>query len=209
MRSFIFFALFLSLSFAATIGPRIFEQDDFGDPSWEQFVYSVGVDCEQATIKLIVMDGDYQRVEEANTYLKYVDYSSPLISSNSTGGDGVVLHKLPGSTQLMRGLFILVIEKQGFRTKEVHFDIYGCYAEEKELPEEEEIEEETETTEDYPDEEEEEAMENITENETDFTENITENKTADEEGGEEPENDLCLPALLIPLLAVAYIKSQQ
>src|SRR5262249_10152163 len=37
------------------------------------------------------------------------------------------VHKLPGQVQLMRGLFILGIQKHGFQSKEVHFDLYPCF----------------------------------------------------------------------------------
>jgi len=74
------------------------------------------------------MDGSFERIGGAGTYLKYVDFSSPLISSVETDGDGSAIHSLPGNTTLMRGLFILVMEKDGFRSKEVHFDIAPCYS---------------------------------------------------------------------------------
>ena len=95
---------------------------------FDEFVYSISVDCTAATIRLIVMDEEYQGVQDAKTYLKYVDFASPLLSNVVTDKDGFTLHKLPGQTTLMRGLFILVMEKKGFRSKEVHFDISPCYS---------------------------------------------------------------------------------
>jgi hypothetical protein len=127
------FLLFLLIIFprpaiAATIAPTVYEQDDLGDPVLlKDFTYSLSVDCAAAVINVIVMDGHNKPVESAYTYLKYIDFSTPLISKGPTDREGFVLHKLPGSTTLMRGLFILVIEKAGFRSKEIHFDISGCY----------------------------------------------------------------------------------
>lgn len=95
---------------------------------FDEFVYSISVDCTAATIKLIVMDEEYEPVQDTSTYLKYVDFASPLLSTVKTDKDGFALHKLPGQTTLMRGLFILVMEKKGFRSKEVHFDIAPCYS---------------------------------------------------------------------------------
>jgi hypothetical protein len=121
-------ALALSgLSAAMVVGPAIYEQDDFGDPALAQFTYSLSADCTASTISMIIMNGSNKPVKDANTYLKYVDFSSPLLSSVVTDKDGFALHKLPGNVQLMRGLFILVIEKKGFRNKEVHFDLYPCF----------------------------------------------------------------------------------
>lgn len=127
MRGLAFALILFSTCFAATAPPRIYEQDDLGDPMFKEFVYAISVDCTASAIKLYVMDEDYEPVQDAGSLLKYVDFSSPLLSSVETDKDGFALHKLPGQTTLMRGLFILVMEKDGFRSKEVHFDISPCY----------------------------------------------------------------------------------
>ena len=120
--------LLLALASAAVIGPTVYEQKDLGDPIFAEFTYSLSADCTAATISVIVMNESQKPVEGANTYLKYVDFASPLISSVKTDDDGFALHKLPGDVKLMRGLFILVIEHKGYRNKEIHFDISGCYS---------------------------------------------------------------------------------
>lgn len=123
-------AALLLLAFIAhgiIVGPAIYEQDDFGDIAWSEFTYSLSADCTAATITTIVMNESNKPVKDANAYLKYIDFSSPLIGSAVSDKDGYVLHKLPGDVKLMRGLFILVIEKKGYRTKEVHFDLYPCF----------------------------------------------------------------------------------
>jgi hypothetical protein len=113
---------------AESVGPQIYEQKDLGDVSLKEFVYSVSADCTAATISVIVMNESYVRESGANTYLKYVDFSSQLMSQMQTGQDGAALLKLPGNVNLMRGMFILVIEKHGFRNKEIHFDLSPCYS---------------------------------------------------------------------------------
>ncbi len=114
---------------ANVIAPTVYEQKDLGDPIFlHDFTYSLSADCTAATISIIVMDDHNVPVEGAYTYLKYVDFSSPLLAQGPTDREGFILDKLPGSSTLMRGLFILVIEKKGFRNKEVHFDISGCYS---------------------------------------------------------------------------------
>lgn len=127
MRHLLLAIVLFSVCSAARVAPIIYEQDDLGDPIFDEFVYSISTDCEAATIRVVVMDEQYLPVEGAGTFLKYVDFSSPLLSTGESGADGRVLHQLPGNTSLMRGLFILVIEKNGFRSKEVHFDISPCY----------------------------------------------------------------------------------
>lgn len=134
MRSFLFLLFLLSISSAIIIGPRIYEQEDFGDISLEEFTYSLSVDCSNGQINAIVMDGNNTPVGGADTYLRYVDYAQPLISSTETLGDGTAVHDLPGKVSFMRGLFILVIHKDGFRGKEVHFDILGCLTNQTWIP---------------------------------------------------------------------------
>jgi hypothetical protein len=122
----VFFAI-IGLSQAATIAPRIYEQDDFGDPIFKQFTYSISTDCTAATIQIYVLNASNKPVQNAGTYLKYIDFSSPLLSHADSDKDGYTLHRLPGQVTLMRGLFILVIEKNGYRSKEVHFDLSPCW----------------------------------------------------------------------------------
>jgi hypothetical protein len=121
--------LFLTPLHAKSVAPTIYEQKDMGDESvLRQLTYSISVDCTAAAINLIVMDDHNQPLGGADTYLRYVDFSTPLIAQGKTDKNGFILEKLPGSTLLMRGLFILVMEKNGFLNKEIHFDISGCYS---------------------------------------------------------------------------------
>ncbi|MFH0737941.1 MAG: hypothetical protein V1827_05010 [Candidatus Micrarchaeota archaeon] len=119
--------LFIGVCGAAVVGPRIYEQDDFGDIIFKEFAYSISADCVASRIDLYVYNESLKPVPGVNTYLKYIDFSSPLLSSAVTDKDGYSLHKLPGQVTLMRGLFILVIEKTGYRSKEVHFDLSPCW----------------------------------------------------------------------------------
>jgi hypothetical protein len=122
------FLLFLSfLSNAIIVGPAIYEQDDFGDISWSEFTYSISADCTAGTVTTIVMDESNDPVKDANVYLQYIDFSTPLIGSAVSDKDGYVLHKLPGQVKLMKGFFVLGIQKKGYRSKEVHFDLYPCF----------------------------------------------------------------------------------
>jgi hypothetical protein len=125
--------LIFSVANAIIVGPTVYEQDDFGDILWNEFTYSLSVDCDDAVLNVIVMNESIRPVGEAGTYLKYVDYASPLVSSGTTDNQGRISHKLPGNVSLMRGLFILVIEKGGYRTKEIHFDILKCLGNQTEI----------------------------------------------------------------------------
>ncbi len=197
----IFFLVFLvNIAGAAVVAPTIYEQRDLGTPSLEEFTYSISVDCTSASIHVHVLDEEYEQVEGANTYLKYIDFAQPLISSGETDKEGYFLHKLPGNVKLMRGFFILVIQKSGFRNKEIHFDIGRCYNDEvppkepeKESPDPEEIPEVEE-----PD------LPKVIEPENE-TEEIVENTTGTEEQEETSPAGLC-PGILALLILYKFFR---
>ena len=118
----------LAISQALVVGPMIYEQKDMGDIGLKEFVYSMSADCTAGTITITVMNSSYMALGGANTYLQYTQFSSQILSSVQTDPDGVALHKLPGNVKLMQGLFIMVIEKYGYRNKEIHFDLSPCFS---------------------------------------------------------------------------------
>lgn len=180
MRPVLFFLVLISL--ASTIGPVIYEQRNMGFYKFPELLYVIDVDCDSAVVNLTVMDANFTKIEGVGTHIKYVDYSTPLISSEKTDGNGFVEHQLPGNTSLMRGMFILVIEKKNYRSREIHFDISRCYSPEPEIqPEQPAWQEPAETEPTQP----QTTIENIT------------NKTAE---ADEPKS--CLPAVFIAFIMV-------
>ncbi len=114
-------------AYAMVVGPAIYEQKDFGNIGQHQFTYSLSADCNASVITAIIYNESNKPVQDANVLLSYVDFSTPLLRNLNTDKDGLAILKLPGQVQLMRGLFILVIQKNGFKSKEVHFDLYPCF----------------------------------------------------------------------------------
>ncbi len=121
------FIFLFGISNALVVGPVIYEQKDFGTMGQHQFTYSLSADCNASVITAIIYNESNKPVQDANVLLSYVDFSTPLLRNLYTDKDGVAILKLPGQVQLMRGLFILVIQKSGFKSKEVHFDLYPCF----------------------------------------------------------------------------------
>ncbi len=122
------FLILILAAASANVGPKVYEQKDMGPPSLKQFTYSMSVNCTAATLRVIVMDGKLELVQGASTYLKYIDFSQPLISSEKSDENGWVIHKLPGNVSLMRGFFVLVIQKEGYKNKEIHLDLSPCFS---------------------------------------------------------------------------------
>jgi hypothetical protein len=125
------FIIAVSFSFAypsgnLTITP--FEYRDFGNASLPEFDgMAITIDCNSAVLGAHVASSGAP-VAGAMTYLEYVDYSTPLLSSRQTDGSGNALHRVPsGNISHMSGLFVLAVEKAGYRRREAHFDIGACF----------------------------------------------------------------------------------
>jgi hypothetical protein len=129
LRTILLFIIALTLTaHANVVGPKVYEQKDMGDISLNQFIYSLSADCTAATVSVTVMNETAKPLRGVHTYLNYVEFSSQLMATAETDQDGVALLKLPGNVKLMHGLFTLVLEKYGYKNKEIHFDLSPCFA---------------------------------------------------------------------------------
>jgi hypothetical protein len=136
MKKIFLFLLLVSFSFAlypgvVTIEPIEFK--DFGNASEPTFNITLQMDCLDASLKQIT-ESDGLRVTGVDSYLKYVQYHVPLLSSGTTDSSGVFIHKFPGNVSYYTGLFTLTVEKNGYRKKELHFDISACFVNVTEPP---------------------------------------------------------------------------
>jgi len=207
MKSVFVFLLLFSLSIGAETIMLIFEQRDFGPTYEEQFdEILVTMDCDADIITIYVTD-EHQPAAGAVVRLLYVDYSVPLLGAGPTDSAGKFQYTLVGDKNLMNGLFLVVIEKEGYNNKEAHFDVRKCtYEREEEPPPQPEPAPEEEPEEEPPPvEEPEEPIEEpeAPEPEENITENVTENITG--EHGEEEAAPLC-PSFMILLLLLVLIK---
>ncbi|MFN7991279.1 MAG: hypothetical protein U0R44_03940 [Candidatus Micrarchaeia archaeon] len=126
LAALVFLSLF-SFVHAFVVGPAIYEQKDFGSEDLHQFTYSLSADCNASVINAVIYDEKNKPVGDVNLLLSYIDFAQPLLRNVNTDKDGLAVLKLPGQVSLMRGMFILVIQKTGYMNKEVHFDLYPCF----------------------------------------------------------------------------------
>ena len=122
------FCFFISISNAKIIAPKIYAQNDMGDYTLKQMTYAITVDCDQKLINLTSMDEHIKILPNVSYYVQYIDYSNPLIASNKTNLNGLGIVNLPGETKFLRGLFVLFMQKSGYKNKEIDFAINGCYS---------------------------------------------------------------------------------
>jgi len=120
--------LLLALSSATWVAPSYVGDNVYGDPALEQFRYAISVDCSQGVVRSLVLGPGFERVSDAKSYLTYVEVEHTLVSTERTDSSGDLRHGLPGQPRYMRGLFILLLEKPGFRNQEVYFTIEGCWS---------------------------------------------------------------------------------
>jgi len=204
MRFLLLLLLILSVAAAVETPLTIYEQRSLGVVYEEDFDdMAITMDCDESVITIHIRS-DGKPITGAVARLIYVDYSVPLLAAGPTDVEGRFVYKLVGERDFMTGLFLVVVEKEGYKNKEAHFDIHKCIIEAEEV---EIIEEIPETEEPpvtppppKPPEEKPPAVEpNVTEN---ITENVSINVTA--EAGEDAPPSVCpsLFLLLFPFCAL-------
>lgn len=216
MRNLVLILFLLSVCVAVETPMKIFEQRDFGPSYEEQFdnLY-VTMDCDAEVIYIYVSDDDAP-VTGAVVRVLYIDYSTPLLASGPTDANGRLSYKIVGEEDFMTGLFLVVVEKEGYNNKEAHFDISICIAEEEiteEVVEEEIIEEEVVIEEEVPEPEPEPEQipepepEEISEPEENIT-NITETNVTVNETGEPEEGApdyVCVSSFILLLALIPLV----
>ncbi len=202
MRLVLCILLVLSVSMAAETELAIFEQRDLGVEYHDEFdALYITMDCEEELMTIYVKS-DGEPVTGAMVRLIYIDYSVPLLAAGPTDVDGKFTYKLIGERDFMTGLFLVVVEKEGYKNKEAHFDIARCIGaeegEEEEIPPPAEEEPEEELPPPPPSEEEQLPAENKT--------NVTENVTGEPE--EEVTDYICIPPAILLLFSFLSLIKQ-
>lgn len=133
-KYFLIFLILLSISYSDVIAPNLISQDDHLDPHLPSFVFSFSIDCNRSTGTFYVFDSNLTPIQNVSSYLSYIDYSTPLLSKSFSDSNGKITHSLIGKTIYMRGMFVWYFVKDGYRPKEVHFDIRKCYENQSVIP---------------------------------------------------------------------------
>jgi hypothetical protein len=128
MKKFLALLFLISFSFAIypgniTVTP--FEYKDFGKDDLPVFNVTMKMDCVEKKLSADVSSGGAP-VPGVTTYLKYVQYDNPLLSTKISDSSGQVTHMVHGNISFMTGIWVLVMEKADFRKREAHFEILDC-----------------------------------------------------------------------------------
>ena len=210
---FVFLAFFVS-SFAMEI--KAIEEKETSAVGAGHFDISILFDCNRTIEFNIKSEGS--PVPAATVFVFYEERYTSLLGTGETDSSGGYAYKIIGDPKNMKNLFLVTVEKSGFRTKEAHFllpDEEACIRQNKsaESPESPGQYQQNESQ----------QIENKQENETggagQATEGQIQNNAGKEEseqnqttdGGKTGENEkqktegaLCAPFLLLPLAIVSF-----
>lgn len=118
--------IFVLLIIAATIGhsiaPEIYGIKDTGSMNLPNIDVNLSIDCTNKNLEL------FSNVDDAQVTMFYTDYGySPLPNRVKTNEEGYAIMEVPGSLNYLTGLFILRIDKQGFKSREIEFTYGKCF----------------------------------------------------------------------------------
>jgi hypothetical protein len=117
--------LLLGVSFAQVVEADIVEEKDSGAESLPALEAALWVDCESGNATL-TLGSNGSRVEGATVFLFRTDSAYKLLARSSTDKEGVSTVRPPGKISYLNDLYVLRIEKSGFRTKEAEFTFWNC-----------------------------------------------------------------------------------
>ncbi|MEW6036435.1 MAG: hypothetical protein AB1529_07530 [Candidatus Micrarchaeota archaeon] len=117
--------LLLGLGFAQVVEADIVEEKDTGAEAAPALVAALWLDCESGNATL-TLSSNGSRVEGATVFLFRADSAYKLLARSSTDEEGVSTVRPQGKTPYLNDLYILRIEKSGFRTKEIEFTFWNC-----------------------------------------------------------------------------------
>lgn len=104
----------------------IMEQKETGVEGTQHFNISLFYDCNKTLFVHIADEVTSAPVSSAIVRLFYEERYTPLLGTGLTNASGDYQYTLIGDPKLMRNIFLVVVEKQDFITKEAHFVLPRC-----------------------------------------------------------------------------------
>lgn len=137
MRLAVLILLIMSLGFAFTVQADYIGVQETGNENLESLDVSIFIDCDQKDLTVAVLGADSEQpIQGASAFLFYTDYEYQLLATGTSDSDGNAAITVPGTIDYLQALFILRIDKSGYRTKEIEFAYEKCFQDPPEEPEE-------------------------------------------------------------------------
>lgn len=129
MRAILFILLLAAASWASMVKPVQFDTHDTGSESLPTLDVDMTIDCDSKDLFVSVSHGE-DPIEGASAVLFYTDYSyQPLPGGGNTDSAGSVTLSVPGTIDFLTALFILRVDKSGYRSREIEFAYEKCFEE--------------------------------------------------------------------------------
>ena len=128
MKVVVLLLLITALGFAYTVQADFIGVQETGNENLESLDVGVFIDCEEKDLRVAVLGEDSEGpISGASAYLFYTDYEYQLLATGTSDADGNAAITVPGSIDYLTALFILRVDKSGYRTKEVEFAYEKCF----------------------------------------------------------------------------------
>jgi hypothetical protein len=119
--------LALGLAAAFSVRPEYRGVQDTGSGSISMDV-GIMIDCDTNSLAVTVKSNDTgEPIPDASTYLFYTNYGYQALSSGKTNDAGVAAIPVTGKRDYLTSLFVLRVDKQGFRSREIEFTFKKCF----------------------------------------------------------------------------------
>jgi len=126
----LFLLVMVAIGSAFSVEPAFRDTQDTGSESLEPLDVRIVVDCDNKNITVDVKGNESgDGIQGAGVFLFYTDYEYQLIATGSTGSDGKAKINVMGNMDYLTALFIMRVEKAGYRSKEIEFTYQKCFQE--------------------------------------------------------------------------------
>ncbi|MFH0737939.1 MAG: hypothetical protein V2A68_05195 [Candidatus Micrarchaeota archaeon] len=124
----LFFLVMVALGSAFSVEPAFRGIQDTGNQNLEPLDVRIIVDCDNKNMTVDVKGNESgDALSGATAFLFYTDYEYQLIGTGSTGSDGKARINVMGNMDYLTALFILRVDKPGYRSKEIEFTYQRCF----------------------------------------------------------------------------------
>jgi hypothetical protein len=126
----VFFVIVLLIGsvFAATVKADVRAVKDTGNENLPKMNVGITIDCDsKALIVEPKSNTTGEPIASAQTYLFYTDYEYQLVGTGSTNASGISKINVIGNQDFLTALFILRVDKSGFRSRETEFTYKYCF----------------------------------------------------------------------------------
>jgi len=138
--------LMASLVSAFTVQADSIGVQETGDENLESLDVGISIDCDEKDLTVSVLGEDSEEpVAGASAFLFYTDYEYQLIATGTSDSEGKANIDVLGNRDYLTALFILRVDKSGYRSKEIEFAYEKCFQEPPVAPPPEPEEEPEET----------------------------------------------------------------